>query len=150
VFIACDRVEWYISYIKERRPELFGSKADPRSIFSLSSQQIAAASEIPPEGAGEWISNNAPLIVDVRNSVAFELGTIDGAINIPLEHLEKLLDLRSPFSGYDRKVLFICPVGEQSRRCAAQLSRRGGQGFSLAGGLQLWRSRGGELVATAA
>lgn len=150
VFIACDRVEWYISYIKERRPELFGIKADPRSIFSLSSQQIAAASEIPPEGAAEWISDNAPLIVDVRNSVAFELGTINGAINIPLEHLEKILDLRSPFSGYDRKVLFICPVGEQSRRCAAQLSRRGGQGFSLAGGLQLWRSQGGELVATAA
>jgi cysteine synthase B len=150
VFIACDRVEWYLSYIKERRPELFGAKVDSRSIFSLSQQQISSAAEIAPDIATEWIQRNEPLIVDLRNSIAFELGTLEGAINIPLEHVEKLLDLRSPFSGYERKVLFICPVGEQSRRCAAQLTRRGGHGFSLAGGLQVWRSKGGELVVAAA
>jgi hypothetical protein len=26
VFIVCDRVEWYISYIQKRRPDLFDSK----------------------------------------------------------------------------------------------------------------------------
>jgi cysteine synthase B len=145
VFIACDRAEWYLSYIKERRPELFGKRADPRSIFSLSQPQIALASEIAPDAVDGWTAENNPLIVDVRNSIAFELGSIDDAINVPLEHLEKLLDLRAPFSGYERKVLFVCPVGEQSRRCAAQLTRRGGQGFSLAGGLQMWRAQGRSL-----
>lgn len=150
VFIACDRMEWYISYIKERRPELFGVKNQPSSIFSLSSEQIAKAAEVSPNTAGQWIQENNPIIIDVRNSVAFELGTIEGALNVPLEYVEKLLDLRAPFSGYERKVLFICPVGEQSRRCAAQLTRRGGLGFSLAGGLHMWRSFGGELVPAAA
>jgi cysteine synthase B len=150
VFIACDRAEWYLSYLKERRPELFGRKADNASIFSLSHEQITNAAEISPDAAEEWMEKDKPLVVDVRSSIAFEMGTIHGAINIPLEQLEKLLDLKAPFSGYERKVLFVCPVGDQSRRCAAQLTRRGGLGFSLAGGLQMWRTTGRPLNLAAA
>lgn len=86
------------------------------------------------------MAENSALVVDIRAAVAFEHGTFPGAVNIPSETLEKLLDSRNPFVGTDRSVLFVCPVGDQSRRFAAQLSRLGGRGFSLEGGLMAWRS----------
>ncbi len=142
VFIVCDRIEWYLSYIKERMPELFAEKVNKNSIFTLFPEEINSAPQLSVEQVEQFLEDSNPLIVDIRNSFAFQLGTIYGAINIPIEYLEKLLDLKSPFSGYDRDVIFICPIGEQSKRCAAQLTRMGGRGYSLLGGLQNWRTAG--------
>jgi cysteine synthase B len=142
VFIACDRTEWYLSYIRQRRSEVFGGKERKDLLTSLSEASIAASPVLPLQGAVEWISSHNALVVDIRNPLAFEIGTIPDAINIPLEALEPLVQSRVPFCGPDRSVLFVCPIGEQSKRFAAQLTRLGAKAFSLEGGLQAWRSRG--------
>jgi thiosulfate/3-mercaptopyruvate sulfurtransferase len=88
-------------------------------------------------------------IIDVRESGRYlgefenldvVAGHIPNAINIPSELLEKLLESKAPFAHEDQKVLFVCPVGDQSKKFAAQLSRIGGRGFTLSGGLASWRS----------
>lgn len=147
VFIACDRVEWYISYIRQRRPELFGGKERRDLITSLSDVAVAQAPILPIAEADEWVVSSNALIVDIRSPVAFEMGSIPGAINIPSEVLEKLVQSRVPFCGWERPVLFVCPIGEQSRRFAAQMGRIGAAAYSLEGGLQAWRSSGFTITA---
>lgn len=142
VFIACDRVEWYISYIRQRRPELFGGKERRDLLTSLSDIVVAQAPMLPISGADEWMASHDAFIVDIRNPVAFEMGSIPGAINIPSEVLEKLVQSRVPFTGVERPVVFVCPIGEHSRRFAAQMRRMGVEAYSLEGGLQAWRSSG--------
>lgn len=140
VTIVCDRVEWYISYIKERRPDLFAEKRKAYSIFSLNPALVANAPQVPFIEATKWVEKNQALIIDIRAAMAFEYGSFPGAINIPADILEKLLDSKVPFVDDARSVLFICPIGDQSRKFAAQLTRLGGRGFSLEGGLMAWRS----------
>lgn len=140
VTIICDRVEWYLSYIKERRPELFGEKRKASSIFSLTEDHLLRAALISYRDVGSWVSQHNALVVDIRAAMAYEMGTYPGAINLQSEILEKILESRTPFVDPDRNVLFVCPVGDQSRRFAAQLTRIGGKGFSLEGGLMAWRS----------
>ena len=147
VFIACDRVEWYISYIRQRRPELFGGKERRDLLTSLSEAAIAQAPILPLAGAPQWLAGSNALVVDIRNPIAFEMGSIPGALNIPSEVLEKLVQSRVPFCGADRPVVFVCPIGEQSRRFAAQLRRIGAESYSLEGGLQAWRSSGFKVTA---
>ncbi|MBN8548562.1 MAG: pyridoxal-phosphate dependent enzyme [Deltaproteobacteria bacterium] len=140
VTIVCDRVEWYLSYLRERRPELFAERPKPLSIYSLPSSALLNAASISFKNTEQWVEEQKALVVDIRAAVAFEYGSFPGAINIPGEILEKLLDARNPFAGAETPVLFVCPVGEQSRRFAAQLTRLGGKGYSLEGGLMAWRS----------
>jgi cysteine synthase B len=140
VTIVCDRVEWYLSYIRERRPELFGGRPRPLSIFKLTEEHIRRAPSISFVEAESWVREKGALVIDIRSPIAFEAGSFPGAVSIPTETLERLLDARTPFTGPERVVLFVCPVGEQSRRLAAQLCRLGGQGYSLEGGLTAWRS----------
>jgi cysteine synthase B len=147
VFIACDRVEWYLSYIRQRRPELFGGRERRDLITSLSDEAISQAPILAIFGAEAWVASHSPLIVDIRNPVAFEMGSIPGAINIPSEVLERLVQSRVPFSGSERPVVFVCPIGEQSRRFAAQMRRTGAEAYSLEGGLQAWRSSGFKITA---
>jgi cysteine synthase B len=140
VTIVCDRVEWYLSYIKERRPDLFGEKRKPYSIYNLGLDEIHNAPAISYLEAESWAQENDALVVDIRANIAFAQGSFPGAINIPSELLEKLLESKNSFASEDKKVLFVCPVGDQSKKFAAQLTRIGGQGFSLHGGLLAWRS----------
>ena len=139
VTIICDRVEWYLSYLRERRPELFKEKPKASSIFVLSSAEVANAPQVPFREAERWVSDTGALVIDSRAPAAFAIGSFPGAVNIPGATLERLLDQRQSFVGQGRAVLFVCPVGDQSRRFAAQLVRLGGRGFSLTGGLMAWR-----------
>lgn len=142
VFIACDRTEWYISYIKQRRPELFGGREKRNALTSLTDAAIASAPVLPLEGAPAWIEERRALVIDIRSPLAFEMGSIAGALNIPTEALETLVQSRVPFCGTERPVLFVCPIGEQSKRYAAQMTKHGAAAYSLEGGLQAWRGKG--------
>lgn len=142
VFIACDRTEWYISYIKQRRPELFGGKERKDLMLGLDSESLAAAPALSPFAARERMRSADTLVVDIRSSLSFGMFSIEGSINLPGELLEKLVQSRTPFCGPDKTVLFVCPVGEQSRRFSAHLTRLGAKAFSLEGGLQAWRALG--------
>jgi len=144
VFIVCDRLEWYMDYIRQRRPQLFGREAKPGSLQAFKPATINDSVVVPIDGAQAWIAENDPLIVDVRGNLAYRMATLPGAINIPLELFETMVDSSDPFPR-DKSILLICPVGEKTARYADYLQSRGYKAFSLGGGVLGWRNAGQRL-----
>ncbi|MBV9026777.1 MAG: pyridoxal-phosphate dependent enzyme [Streptomycetaceae bacterium] len=146
VFIVCDRIESYLSYIRKRRPELFGGKAERNTVATLSDEEVGAATTIDIETAQQWIAQENPLIVDLRSPFAYAALHIEGSVNIVDELFEELVRGGLPFSKR-RPVLLACPVGEKSVKYAAVLTRLGHPDVrSLSGGIVAWRDAGAELV----
>ncbi|MEU4421752.1 pyridoxal-phosphate dependent enzyme [Actinoplanes sp. NPDC024001] len=146
VFIVCDRVEIYLSYLKERRPELFAQPARAHSLRTLTGDDLAAARTIGVDDAQEWIDKEDPLVVDLRSPFAYRALHIDRSINIVDDLFGEMLHGGLPF-GRQRPVLLVCPVGEKSARYAALLTRMGHQDArSLDGGVIAWRDAGAPLV----
>lgn len=134
VFIVCDRVEWYMSYISERYPELFGEKPKPDSLFNFDFDSADNAPLLQAEDLQNWQQEYNPVVIDVRSSIAYRINHIDGAINMPIEMFEKLIDSNSPFPK-ERPILLVCAVGEKTTRHAAYLNARGYDARSLDGGM---------------
>ncbi|WP_137991506.1 pyridoxal-phosphate dependent enzyme [Streptomyces vilmorinianum] len=146
VFIVCDRVESYMSYVRQRRPELLRQPARRNSVATLTKAELAAATTIDAAGARRWIDEARPLVVDLRGAFAFDALHIPGSVNIVDEIFAELLYGGLPF-GRSRPVLLACPVGEQSVRYAALLTRMGHSDVrSLEGGIIAWRDAGAPLV----
>ncbi|MFE0189612.1 pyridoxal-phosphate dependent enzyme [Streptomyces sp. NPDC058989] len=146
VFIVCDRIESYVGYIKQRRPDLFHQPPRKNSTADLSADEIAAATSVDVAQARKWIAQEQPLVIDLRSPFAYAALHIEGAVNLVDELFGELLRGGMPFSG-QRPVLLVCPVGEQSARYAALLTRMGHPDVrSLAGGVIAWRDAGAPLV----
>lgn len=144
VFIVCDRLEWYMDYIKERRPHLFGYAMKPGSLKAFDKTPANDVYTIPVGEAQGWIEQNQPLIIDTRGNLAYRMSAITGAINIPWELLETMIDAADPFPK-NKPLLLVCPVGEKTSRYAAYLQGRGYQAYSLSEGILGWRNSGQEL-----
>lgn len=69
------------------------------------------------------------LLIDIREKLMYKLGTISGAVNIPLENIRQLYRLPK-----DRNIYVFCQAGEVSREIAELLSDAGYDACSLAGG----------------
>ncbi|MGI5373449.1 pyridoxal-phosphate dependent enzyme [Streptomyces sp. CA-251387] len=146
VFIVCDRVESYLSYVRHRRPDLFGRPRRQNSPADLPDAEIRTAPAIGVADAQAWIGTGEPLVVDLRSPYAYAALHIDGSVNIVDELFEELLHGGLPFSR-TRPVLLACPVGEKSARYAALLTRMGHPDVrSLIGGIIAWRDAGAPLV----
>ena len=140
VIIACDRLEPYLSYIRQRRPELFG-RARRAMPGDLTDAEVAAAPEISPGELGALLGDAAVLCVDTRGSMAYRIGHVPGSVNIRDDYLEDMLRHGIPFPAA-RPIVLICPAGDYSRRLASFLSRAGLDAASLAGGVVAWRDAG--------
>ncbi|MDX3387655.1 pyridoxal-phosphate dependent enzyme [Streptomyces niveiscabiei] len=146
VFIVCDRVESYLSYVRDRRPDLFGRPRRANSPADLTDAEIRTAPAIGVADARTWIASGEPLVVDLRSPFAYAALHIDGSVNIVDEVFGELLRGGLPFSR-SRPVLLACPVGEKSARYAALLTRMGHPDVrSLTGGIIAWRDAGAPLV----
>ncbi|MFJ7248854.1 pyridoxal-phosphate dependent enzyme [Kitasatospora sp. NPDC098652] len=146
VFIVCDRVESYLGYVRDRRPELFDRPARPNSVGTLTEAELAAARAVDVDTARKWIAEEHPLVIDLRGPFAYAALHIEGSVNIVDELFDELLHGGLPF-GIRQPVLLACPVGEKSVRYAALLTRMGHQDArSLAGGIIGWRDAGAPLV----
>jgi len=146
VFIVCDRVESYLSYVRRRRPDLFGRPRRGNSPADLTDTEVRTAPAIGVTDARAWIATGEPLVVDLRGPHAYAALHIDGSVNIVDELFEELLHGGLPFS-HNRPVLLACPVGEKSARYAALLTRMGHPDVrSLTGGIIAWRDAGAPLV----
>ncbi|GGZ03504.1 pyridoxal-phosphate dependent enzyme [Streptomyces poonensis] len=145
VFIVCDRVESYMSYIRKRRPELLRRPPRTNSVATLTQAELAAAPTIDVISARTWMAECRPLVVDLRGAMAFGALHIPGSVNIVDEIFAELLHGGLPF-GRSQPVLLTCPVGEQSARYAALLTRMGHTDVrSLTGGIIAWRDAGAPL-----
>ncbi|MEU3570714.1 pyridoxal-phosphate dependent enzyme [Kitasatospora sp. NPDC036755] len=146
VFIVCDRIESYLSYVRRRRPELFNQPARPNSVGTVTPTELSAARVVEVDAARKWIAEERPLVVDLRGGFAYAALHIEGSINIVDELFDELLHGGLPF-GTHQPVLLACPVGEKSARYAALLTRMGHRDArSLAGGIIAWRDAGAPLV----
>lgn len=148
-FVVCDRAESYLSYVRQRCPELLGRADRGHAASKLTdSEARAEARVIDVEDARRWTAagDPRPLVVDLRSSHAYAAQHIEGSVNIVDELFEDLLRGGFPFSKRTPVVL-ACPVGEKSLRYAAALTRMGHPDVrSLAGGIVAWRDAGAPLV----
>jgi cysteine synthase B len=145
VFIVCDRVEWYLSYIQKRRPELFEQKVPEDSFWKLKADDFQQAPRVTPEQVERFLHEEDPLIVDTRGSLAYKIGHVPNAINIPDDKLADLLTFGIPFP-HERTILFVCPKGDISKKFAFFLHRKGYKAYSLEGGMIQWRKNQQQLL----
>lgn len=133
VIIICDRMEWYISYLKERRPEIFKLRPQKNSIksFYVEDQNVQTIESNQLEG---WITQYDPMIIDMRSNLAFKFGHIPGSINIVDTLLEDIVDNKDPFPK-DKPLLFVCARGTASAKYAAYMSSRGYDSYNLQHGI---------------
>ncbi len=88
---------------------------------------------ISVEEIDAWVAANDPVVVDVRDSFAFEKSHIAGAINMPLEILADQFG-KLPTG---RPVLVYCYTGKKSHQAVRFLiGTRGGQIMNVSGGNQ--------------
>ena len=143
VCIACDRIEYYMSYIAQRQPEIF-ARNDYTDIYqnTLSDQDVELIEKSADSDIQNWIDENNIRVVDMRSVNAFSNFRIKSSVNYPESYLLEALSHGTPFdneSGY----LFVCPSGDRSLHIASVLKKRGIDNvFSLAGGLAKWRAKG--------
>lgn len=146
VFIVCDRVESYLSYVRERRPDLLNRPPRPHSVRTVTDEEVAGARTLDVEAVRPWLAATGALIVDLRGPFAYATAHLEGSINIADELFDEMVRGGLPFPP-TRPLLLACPVGERSRRYAALLARMGHQDVaSLDGGIVAWRDAGAPLV----
>ena len=138
VFIACDRMEWYMSYIKKRRPEIFDSEIKRETIRTLTEEDMKYAKTIDVNNAEEWIEKNNPIIIDLRGNLAYKNGHIANAINITDIFFEDLVDNGTPFSK-ENSVLLVCSIGDKSKKFSSLLNKKGMNVYGLENGMTAWR-----------
>ena len=138
VFVACDRMEWYMSYIKKRRPEIFDPEIKRETIRTLTEEDMKYAKTIDINNAEEWIEKNNPIIIDLRGNLAYKNGHIANAINITDIFFEDLVDNGTPFSK-ENSVLLVCSIGDKSKKFSSLLNKKGMNVYSLENGMTAWR-----------
>ena len=138
VFIACDRVEHYTSYIEKRRPDLFDKNAKTSSLFNLTEDDYKFAKEIDITEYDDFVANNSPLIIDLRGNMAYKNIHIKDSINITDVYFDEIVSNGQPFPK-EKKILLICPTGDKSKKYSAYLNKSGLDVYSLKGGFNSYR-----------
>lgn len=140
VFIACDRVEWYLSYLKERVPEYFGGPIKNHSLYEFKRQSYHASDvELDFEDFQKKAAEEDALIIDIRSRFSYQLGHFEGALNMPIELWEKWIE-QGQSVPKDKKLFLVCAVGEKTSFYAAYLQQFGLQAYSLKGGMMAART----------
>ena len=137
VFIACDRVEPYMSYIRNARPELFSRTEARKTVEGQQASNVAAAPEIDPE---EVLSDDSNIIIDLRGHFAYSTGHIPGSTNILGDVLAQIIEQGRVFPK-GKRIIVVCPVGTISQKFAAFLKEQGYDAYSLRGGIMHWKEK---------
>ena len=82
---------------------------------------LVSAVAVKAQTLAEVINADGTLLVDVRSADEFAKGSVDGAINIPLEQVEKQI---AKFKDTKAVVLF-CRTGNRSGKAEALLKKKG-------------------------
>jgi rhodanese-related sulfurtransferase len=82
---------------------------------------FGAAGDIGGKDARRLVAEGA-LLVDVRTGTEFAAGHIEGAINIPVQQLDRRLD---ELGAKDRPLVLYCRSGQRSARAARMLGAAG-------------------------
>lgn len=125
VFIACDRLEPYTGYLREKRKSLFQQEDVLRSLESEQTPVTVEMTEHISLGSDE-------IIVDMRSYASYEMGHIQGSLNFPFAELKKYLAHDYLPFPKESQIIFVCPFGEESSLLADMATRIGYRASSLA------------------
>ena len=73
------------------------------------------------------------ILVDLRDKTVFSFGTLAGAVNIPMDDIEKLYALPK-----EKRIVLFCQKGDYSSEIAELLSDNDYQVADLTGGYREW------------
>lgn len=139
VFIVCDRMEWYISYLKERRPEIFSEPVKENSLSKYKDDVNNEEFVVEPIALEKFIAQHkSSIIIDIRAAQSFDLVSIPNSINMPLEIFQKWIDGKNPFHE-NMTVILVCAVGEKSGYYSGYLRSLGCNSYNLSEGIMGWR-----------
>jgi cysteine synthase B len=131
VFIACDRVEPYMNYIKKYVPEIFNTQTTSKpTVNSISEEEIQNSQSISPE--------------DFRGNFAFSIGHIQNSTNILDELFTQMIEQGNTLSK-NKDIVVVCSVGKISPKYSAFLTKQGYNAYSLEGGINNWKRQNLEL-----
>lgn len=103
------------------------------------STSTTAITDIEPAAAAPKTQEAYAQFVDVRTAAEYKAGHADRAINIPLDTLEKNLDLIEK----NEPVYIICETGRRSKEASEILAKNGyTMIYNVTGGTAEWRSQG--------
>lgn len=93
----------------------------------------------PQEYASNFVETDSPhLLIDVRTPAEFATGSIEGAVNIPVDSITQHLDQIPD----DQPVVLYCRSGNRSMQAARKLESRGYSQLYDLGGVGAWQSAG--------
>jgi NADPH-dependent 2,4-dienoyl-CoA reductase/sulfur reductase-like enzyme/rhodanese-related sulfurtransferase len=112
----------------------FGAAKDPINLAGM----IAANHLRQDLQLADWrnVYQDNHLVLDVRSDAEYQEEHIEGAINIPLEHLREKIDTLNA----DQEVWVVCGVGQRAYYAVRFLIQAGFQVKILSGGMKTWRT----------
>ncbi|WP_239255656.1 rhodanese-like domain-containing protein [Listeria ilorinensis] len=81
------------------------------------------------------LKQESQAILDVRDRDDFEVGHIEGALNIPIDELAE----KSSTLDKNRPYMIICYAGGRSQAASEFLAQKGYQVTNVMGGMGAWR-----------
>ncbi len=114
----------------------FSSAKDPVNIAGFTASNILKNNcSIFHWNEVDSITKDTGLLLDVREHAEYELGTINGAVNIPLDELRsKLNELPK-----DKTIYVFCQIGLRGYLAARILMQKGYTAKNLSGGLKTYK-----------
>lgn len=144
VIIACDRIEPYMSYLKKHRPEIFSTSTSKALLVSQIDADAVQGTKVVDSQALQGSNKENLTIVDLRGNFAYAIGHIPGSMNIPADVCSQLVEQGTIFPK-GMRIVFVCRVGDLSKRYAAYLEQQGYDSVSLTGGIAEWKAQGFQL-----
>ena len=112
----------------------FSSAKDPVNMLGYMAENISSGScEVVTANEVDGLVADGWKLVDVRTPGEVALGTIDGAVNIPVDELREHL---AEFG--EDPIMVFCAVGQRGHTAAALLSELGKKVRNLDGGYVTW------------
>ena len=137
-------MEWYISFLQSRRPQLFGEPEIENSLSAFADDPRAVVPEIEAGQLDDFMKDH-PVVIDLRTPLSFSMRNLPGSINIPQDYFRTMINGYNPFPA-GKKILLICAVGESSRYYAHYLGTLGCDAYNLRGGIMSWCDRQAEAA----
>ncbi|AEY67069.1 CoA-disulfide reductase [Clostridium sp. BNL1100] len=114
----------------------FSSAKDPVNIAGFTASNILKNNcSIFHWNEVDSINKDSGILLDVREQAEFQLGTINGAINIPLDELRGRLNELPK----DKTIFIFCQVGLRGYLAARILTQKGFDAKNLSGGLKTYK-----------
>jgi cysteine synthase B len=140
VFIACDRIEPYMSYIKQRLPHIFHKEHKHCILKVTQEDQEKYTKKLSCPQLKTLIENKDPdlLLIDTRHNQSYKLWHITWSLNLELNLLTELSE-KWTLCDKNKTIILICPFGKQTTKLCAYLNMSWFNTYSLEWWLQEWK-----------